>query len=49
MREHETTGLFGLYLEEARRHPLLTKRDELALSPADEAALLGLTIAGAAA
>jgi hypothetical protein len=46
MREHETTGLFRLHLDEGGRHPLLTKRDEIALSQAYEAAL---TIAGAAA
>jgi hypothetical protein len=49
MREHETTDLFGSYLEEARRHPPLTRQGEIEQPQADEARLPGLTIAGAAA
>jgi hypothetical protein len=49
MREHETTGLFRSYLDAVGRHQLPTKRDQIALSHAYEAALPGLTIAEAAA
>jgi hypothetical protein len=41
MREHETTDLFGSYLEEARRHPPLTRQGEIEQPQAYGARLSG--------